>query len=175
MNKYSYVARDDKGKVIRGVIVAENDLALSNKISNLGYFLTSYKIIKRSADTISTASSSGKGDKLKQKEVLQLTYQLAILLKAGLPLLEGLRNLAQDATNERMQNIVDDIRYRVESGTTLHDAFAHHNKSFPSIYRALIKAGESTGKLPETLNDLAELLEWQLDLKGKLKKLQRIR
>ncbi|MBU1044479.1 MAG: type II secretion system F family protein [Candidatus Omnitrophica bacterium] len=165
MQKYIYTARDERGKGVKGMIMAENELELSQKISNLGYFLTSFKISQESINKVSETAV----DMLQPKEVLQLTYQISTLLDAGLPLLNGLRNLAQDAANERIQRTIDDIRYRVESGISLKEALSVHPKSFSKLYQALVEAGESTGKLAETLNDLALLLEWQMDLKGKIK------
>ncbi|MBU4305107.1 MAG: type II secretion system F family protein [Candidatus Omnitrophica bacterium] len=164
MQKYNYTARDENGKVIRGMMIAENEIALANKISHLGYFLTGYKSTQESVDR---AVKSGAA-KLKSKEILQFTYQLSTLLAAGLPLLEGLRNLTQDAANENIQKVVDDVRYRVESGGSLTEAVSMHPQTFSAVYKALVNAGETTGNLPETLEDLTQLLEWQMDLKKKI-------
>ncbi|MBI4846903.1 MAG: type II secretion system F family protein [Candidatus Omnitrophica bacterium] len=165
MQNYSYTARDGKGKIVKGFMLAEDEIALANKISYLGYFLTSYKVSKESSEKQTYSRSV----KLKPKEIVQLTYQLSTLLDAGLPLLDGLKNLTQDASNERIKKIVDDIRYKIESGGSLKEAMAHYPAVFSKLYQALVGAGESTGNLPETLNDLAQLLEWQMDLRSKIK------
>lgn len=164
MQKYSYVARDERGKVIKGIMIAENDVELANKISNLGYFLTNFKL---SEDT--AAATKLKTPEMKPKEVIQFTIQLATLIDAGLPLLEGLRDLAREAANERIQRIIDDIRYRVESGNSLKDALSSHPKSFSRLYLAIIGAGETSGNLAQVLNDLCALLEWQMELRTKIK------
>ncbi len=167
MLKYLYSARDERGKLVKGIMLAENEVELANKISHLGYFLTSYKTSKELSKKTSKAKT--KLSALTAKEVLQLTYQLATLLDAGLPLLEGLRNLAQDASSERTQLVVDDVRYRIESGISFKEALSFHPDTFSRVYQALVNAGENTGNLPEVLNELTWFLEWQMELRAKIR------
>jgi type II secretory pathway component PulF len=91
------------------------------------------------------------------------------LIDSGLPLLESLRDLARSEESERIQGIIDDIRYRVESGSSLKEALNYHSNTFSVQYRAIVGAGEATGKLSQTLSDLAGILEWQQDLRAKIK------
>lgn len=144
-------------------MIAENDVDLANKISHLGYFLTKFRTVQ------DTESARLKMPRLKHKELLQFTFQLATLVDAGLPLLEGLRDLAQEAGSDRIQRVIDDIRYRVEGGSSLKESMLAHPRTFSKVYTAIIGTGEATGKLSQTLNDLAELLEWQMDLQTKIK------
>jgi type IV pilus assembly protein PilC len=165
MQRYIYRARDEKGKLVRGIILADDELELANKISNLGFFLTGFKISQVS----SPKPIKAKASRMNPREVLQFTFQLATLIDSGLPLLECLRDLARSEENERIQGIIDDVRYRVESGSSLKDALSAHPDSFSSLYRAIVGAGETTGKLASTLSDLAGILEWQQDLRAKIK------
>jgi len=165
MKKYKYTARDERGKVNRGVMMAVNDVELANKISNLGYYLTDF----REARDSEFSAGKSKTVNMSAKDLLDFTIQLNTLIDAGLPLLEGLRDLAREAENERIQSLIDDVRFKVEGGTSLKDAMSAYPESFPQLYVSLIGAGEATGKLPQVLQDLAGLLEWQMDLVGKIK------
>ncbi len=163
MQRYIYTARDNQGKVIKGVMNAENELELAEKVHSLGYFLTNFKIVDQEKFL------EIKMPKMKQKEILQFTIQLAALIEAGLPLLEALQSLIQDAQNERVKKIIEDIASRVEGGDSLKEAFSFHPKSFSKLYVAIVGAGEATGKLSQSLRDLANFLEWQMDLKSRIK------
>lgn len=162
MQRYLYTARDITGKITRGVIVAEDETDLARKISRLGYFLTGYKIYE-------TPKLEKKLPKMNAKEVLNFTVQLVTLIEAGLPLLEALDSLAKEAENERVQGLIDGIRYRVEAGSSLKEALAFHSSTFSNLYISIVGAGEATGKLSQVLNDLTRFLEWQQELKAKIK------
>jgi len=161
MQRYLYTARDITGKITRGVIVAEDETDLARKISRLGYFLTGYKIYE-------TPKLEKKLSKMNAKEVLNFTVQLVTLIEAGLPLLEALDSLAKEAENERVQGLIDGIRYRVEAGSSLKEALAFHSSTFSNLYISIVGAGEATGKLSQVLNDLTRFLEWQQELKAKI-------
>lgn len=163
MFNYSYKARDDYGKIVRGVMLAEDETDLANKISNLGYFLIKSKVI------IASSKVATKFPSLNQKDVLNFTIHLSTLFGAGVSLLDALRDLARDEKQDNIQRIIDDIRYRVESGTTLKEALSFHPKTFSKLYTAIIGAGEKTGKLASCLSDLAALLDWQMEIQAKVK------
>ncbi len=168
MQRYNYTARDQTGKIIRGKIMAEDDVDLAHKISSLGYFLTNFKIVSEDRNA-TQGKIKTKGLKMKPRELLQFTYQISTLIDAGLPLLNGLNELVNQSSNETVRGILSDVRYRIESGGSLKNALAAYPKTFTPIYQAVIGAGEAAGKLPQALTDLAYLLEWQQDLKAKIK------
>jgi type IV pilus assembly protein PilC len=164
MANYSYQARDDAGKLVRGIMAAENEMDLAARLRNMNYFLTAVKSV-----SASSRRQDSKAGHLSQAEVLNFTNQLAISLEAGVPLLAVFKDLSINIPQKKIKRIVEDIAHRVESGNTLKDALSAHPRSFSKLYVSIIGAGESTGKLPFVLNDLAKLIEWQLELQGKMK------
>ncbi len=164
MKNFNYTARDEKGKIMRGTQMAADEIDLANRLANSGYFLTSFKEV--SADS---GPRKKKAVKINAAEVLNFTIQLSTLVDAGMPLLEGLRELAQEAENEKIQYMIDDIRFRIESGSTLKEALSMHPQTFSKLYVSIVGAGESTGKLSRVLQDVAHLLEWQQELMAKIK------
>jgi type IV pilus assembly protein PilC len=165
MIKYNYTARDEAGKSVKGEMLAESELELGSKVAKMGQYLTGYKVSKGPMRT----KGPSKRFHLKTTDILRFTFQLATLIDAGLPLLDGLKDMARESGDERAQTIIDDIRYRVEAGETMEGALSFHPNSFPQLYRAIIGAGEATGKLGQVLHDLTILLEWQMELDSKVK------
>jgi type IV pilus assembly protein PilC len=164
MSNYSYQARDESGKLIKGTMVAENELDLANRLRATNCFLTAVK----SVSAVSKRSEE-KGGHLNPVEVLNFTNQLAISLEAGVPLLAVFKDLSINIPQKKVRRVVEDIAHRVESGCTFKEALSEHPKSFSKLYVSIIGAGESTGKLPFVLNDLAKLIEWQLEIQSKMK------
>lgn len=166
MPTYTYKARDNSGKPIKGILDADDEQDLSSRLKKIGYFLTSAKPIivlgKRSEQKL-----KHKGH-LSSQELLNITTQIAISLDSGVTLLTSLNDLAESTEQKTIKAIVEDIAHRVESGTSLKDALLEHPRSFSMLYCSIIGAGEGTGKLPYVLNDLAKLLEWQLELKARI-------
>jgi type IV pilus assembly protein PilC len=164
MANYSYLARDDAGKLAKGVMSAESELDLANRLRTMGFFLTQVK----SAPSVSKKNEA-KGGHLNQVEVLNFTNQISISLEAGVPLLTVLKDLGMNTHQKKLKFVVEDIAQRVESGCTFKEALAMHPHSFNKLFISIIGAGESTGKLSFALNDLAKLIDWQLDLEAKVK------
>jgi type IV pilus assembly protein PilC len=167
MVNYIYKARDASGAIVNGAQLAENEIDLANKLSKFGYILTQIKEAGQADGKESVAA--GTRIKLNQKEVLNFTVSLSTLIKAGLPLIEGLQGLSKDAEGVRIREMVNDLSRRIESGNTLRDALAAHPETFPPLYISIVGVGEATGSLGVMLNDIAEILEWQLDLMSKVK------
>jgi len=162
LERYTYVARDEHGKMVKGIMSAESEIDIANRIRNMGYFLTKASLYREK-------KFGGSAGSMKDKDLLTFTIHLATLIEAGIPLVEGLRDLSRNAESENAGKLIDDVRYRVESGSSLKEALSIHPGSFNNLYLALIGAGEATGKLVFALNSLSVFLEWQMDLKSKIK------
>ena len=161
---YLYTARDSRGRVIRGKMVAQDEVELAERISRLGYFLTGYKLYDTEA-----AELDKKLPRMSSREVLNFTIQLATLIDAGLPLLEALSSLEKEAEGKKIQEIIGSIRYRVETGSSFKEALAFYSSTFSNLYVSIIGTGEATGKLSQVLYSLASFLEWQQELKAKIR------
>jgi len=165
MPTYAYKARDINSHLVRGSMAADNELDLAGRLKKLGYFLTFAKVTLYTVKTEAPKAAI----RLSRAETYNLTTQLAISLDAGVNLLTALKDLAKSAPQKKTQLIIDDIARRVESGSSLKEALLVHSHSFSQLYISIVGAGESTGKLAIVMDDLAKLLEWQLDLRAKIK------
>jgi general secretion pathway protein F len=108
------------------------------------------------------------GRRLSQREQAILTRQLASLLIAGLPLDEALAVLTEQSERDYIRELMAAIRAEVLGGHSLANALTQHPKDFPEIYRALVAAGEHTGKLGLVLSRLADYIEQRNALKQKI-------
>jgi general secretion pathway protein F len=105
---------------------------------------------------------------VKKTEVAAFTRQLATLVKAGIPLAEALGVLAEQIETPRFQNVVSDVRQRVNEGSSLADAMAKHPNAFEEVFVSMVRAGETAGNLDAVLDRLADFMESTQKLKGKV-------
>lgn len=106
---------------------------------------------------------------LKPRRLLLLTQALAEALEAGVPLLSTFHAVADQEDDERIGALLEDVAARVEAGQVLSDAMAAHPRAFPTVYCALVRAGEQSGNLPRVLYSIAGFLEWRLEISGIVK------
>lgn len=162
MPRYKYLARDNFGKKVKGFLFAENENSLAEKLSHSGYVL-----IYALEESIDRA----KVTRLNLRGLLNLTVNLSILLKGGTRLLDSLKALAQDAKDKKFISLVMSLADYIEAGGTFKNAVSLFPETFPKLYISLVDSGERTGKLYLTLEDAADYLEWQLDLRSKSREL----
>ncbi|MCG1041163.1 type II secretion system inner membrane protein GspF [Mycetohabitans sp. B8] len=164
MPAFRFEAIDATGKSQRGVVEADSARAARAQLRT-----------QRLTPLLVEAAGSGErsqrlvfGRKLSQREQALFTRQLASLLIAGLPLDEALGVLTDQAEREYIRELIAAIRAEVLGGQSLAGALAQHPRDFPDIYRALVSAGEHTGKLGLVLSRLADYIEQRNALRSKI-------
>ncbi len=186
MGQFQYNAMEPGGKPITGTIEAGQMQEAVSKLKGMGYFVTSISpakasAVKKEAKEKPAASSKavGKkksagmslsigGNKIKTKELMIITRQLATLVGSGLPLLRSLRVLREQRKGGAA-TVLGKVAEDIESGALFSEALAKHPKSFPRIYVSMVRAGEAGGALESVLNRLAEFMEKEAKLRGKIK------
>ena len=101
---------------------------------------------------------------MKPRELVVFTLQLATLVKAGVPLLQGLTTLARHSSDSTLRDILYDVGQCVKSGNPLGASLRAHPEVFSSWYVGMVEAGEASGSLDVTLQRLADSLEKRLKL-----------
>ncbi len=107
--------------------------------------------------------------RIPMRERIIFTRQLAVMVRAGLPLIQALDALQEQTENQGMRKILAEIAQEVKGGTALSKAFEKYPKIFPPIYSNVVKSGEKSGKMEEVLENLANQLEKDYDLIAKVK------
>lgn len=167
MSAFRYEAIDLAGKTARGVLEADSARAGRGVLRAQGFT----PLLVEPAGGGKQATRQGRsalGRKLSQREQAVITRQLASLLIAGLPLDESLSVLSDQAERDYVRELMASVRGEVVGGHSLANALAQHPRDFPDIYRALVTAGEHTGKLGLVLSRLADYIEQSNALKQKI-------
>ncbi len=111
--------------------------------------------------------------KVKPEEIILFSQQLSTLYKAGLPLLSGLRGLRDQTLNRRFKEILEEIGLQVEGGNTLYGAMSKYPDVFSVVYLNMIRAGETSGRLGESLDRYVTLADRELRSRQKVKEATR--
>ncbi len=153
MPNYRYRAMNASGDLVSGAIAAPAPGDVATRIERLGLVLV---------DNVTLEEGGGAGwtlslfNKPKAEDITIFTRDLALLLRAGARINDGLELLAADSDFGRLRPIVADIRSRVVAGESFAEALARHQGLFPPMYVALIRVGEASGSLDQVLEVLAD-------------------
>lgn len=153
MPNYRYRALNSSGELISGAIAAAAPADVAQRVEQLGLVLV---------DTISLDESGRMGrafrifNQPRAEDVTIFTRDLALLLRAGARINDGLELLAADRDFGRLRPVVADVRSRVIAGESFAEALSRHEALFPAIYLALVRVGEASGSLDQVLEVLAD-------------------
>jgi type IV pilus assembly protein PilC len=165
MATFSYRARDNSGQIYTGTIEGDSREAVIDRLREMKYFIISVE--KKSSGLLSQEVTFLKSIKIRD---LAIFYrQFATMVSAGLTLVNCLEILTKQTENKLLAKKIEDIKKRVEQGSTLADAFASHPETFSKLYINMIKAGEVGGVLDDILNRMATLTEKEYELRQKVK------
>lgn len=174
MPVYQYRGYRTDGGSATGIIDAENPKVARLKLRKEGIFPTEVAeqglapIRRADGRRTTTTYRSGRSASLTAGELALITRQFATLLVAGLPLVEALGVIVDQADNKSVKALFADIREQIRNGRSLSDVLEAHEKDFSRIYVHMVRAGEASGALDQILFRLAEFLEKQLALKHKV-------
>jgi type II secretory pathway component PulF len=172
MPNFRYRVRDRNGKAIAGVIDAPTLQVAGDHLYRLGYLPVT---IEEEGGTVSPGMSDlwKRFKKVKLKDIIFFSQQLSTLYKAGLPLLTGLESLAEQAENKKLKPILEAIGRQIEGGSTLFEAISKYSDVFPPVYVNMIRAGETSGKLGESLDRFVALADRELRTRQRVKEATR--
>ncbi len=170
MPVFEFKALDERGRTIEGLKEADSPKTLRATLRRDGIFLTEVLGQKEAAAAAKREVSVRRwvGGRIGSDDIAITTRQLAVLVGAGVPLVEALGALVDQVDHERMKRVVSDVRQRVNEGSSLADALAAHGKVFSTLYVNMIRAGESSGALEVVLVRLADFTESQARLRSKV-------
>ncbi|MGQ3100154.1 MAG: type II secretion system inner membrane protein GspF [Sphingopyxis solisilvae] len=165
MPDYRYVAIDPQGRERKGRLTAANDDAARADLVRRKFHIVAVEAA--GAKPASRSLLAFRRERLNSKQLALFTRQLATLAEVA-PLEEALRTLTRQSEAESARNVIGDVHAGLLEGRRLADAMARQPASFPPLYRAMVAAGETTGSLTVILARLADLLERQAEVRGKL-------
>ena len=164
MANFRYQVLDSAGKKTTGVIDASSIADASRKLKGEGKYIASIELDKGGGIMNMEVGSK----KLKTKELVMISRQLASLLSAGITIIRSLDMLYQQVDTKRAKNCVGEIYEAIQSGKTLSEAFRDQKDVLPAIMISMVSAGEESGRLDEIMNRLAEHFQKEAKLKNKI-------
>ena len=164
MPTFSYKAIDSQGNAVEDTLVAKNKEAAVEEITTRG--LIPAQVTDR--DT-SSGNSSGFSSRISRSEVENFTRELSSLLAAGVSLSKALQILSRETSRQSTKKLWTAIHDHVVGGMSLADSLGQWPKLFPSVYVAMVRAGETGGFLELVLEQIADFRSREQDLKSKVR------
>ena len=155
---FAWTGKDKAGKVVRGELRAGGESLVAANLRRQGIQVTSVKKVSQRG-----------GKKITDKDITIFTRQLAVMMKAGVPLLQAFDIVGRGHANPSVGKLLLDIKTDVETGSSLSQAFRKHPAYFDGLFCNLVGAGEQAGILDSLLERLASYKEKILAIKGKIK------
>src|SRR5579859_5564184 len=157
MPLFKYKARNNLGKVIDGTIEVESEGAIAAALRQKRLELVSFG----PASSLGTILSSlaGVGGKVTTNDVVVFSRQFSTMINAGLPIMQALGIVAEQAENKHFGTVMGKIRDDIANGVPLSEAMAKFPKAFNTLYVNMVKAGEQGGILDVIFERLSEYLE----------------
>jgi type IV pilus assembly protein PilC len=178
MARFRYSAVTPGGKTVRGHIEGSNESAVIHRLRERGCFPTQVTPIKGSSGgQIYVEELPGirffhrliSGGGVRPRALSLFTRQMAVLYKAGIPLVKALTITREQTRSANLRRVLGEVIGDVEAGMSLHDGFARHPKVFPAVYCEMVRAGEVSGALDTVLYRLAEFQKKRLSLRSKVR------
>jgi len=173
MAKFSYKARDEKGALVTGLMEGENARTICSQLDAKGLLPVSVLEEKGAGLSLNIGDKIALFNKVKYDDLIFFTRQLQTVVKAGIPIISGLKALEEQTTNKSLKEAIKSIYENVDKGQSFSDSLAKHKNVFPDIYVSMIKAGETSGTLEEVFERLSGVLEFQMKTKEMLKSAMR--
>jgi type IV pilus assembly protein PilC len=165
MALFNYKAIDPRGKAIMGQLEAVNVIDLELRLKRMGLDLIAGAPSRRGRTSFFSSSS------VKRSDLINFCFHLEQLSSAGVPMIEGLTDLRDSTENPRFKEVISGVIESIQGGQNLSQSLAIYPDVFNPVFSALIRAGESTGRMAEVLKSLAETLKWEDELAAQTKKL----
>ncbi len=169
---YNYNAIKDGKDLVKGKIEADSIREARESIQKMGFIPT--KVEEENVAGSAQVDKSSKSAKpvkipnLKLEDKIDFTSTLQILAQSGIPIIESLLFIENDAAKLRVRLVAQELRRQIMNGGTFADTVAKYPEQFGQVYLGLCKAGEDSGELEKTLGRLLELLTKQAAIRGKV-------
>ncbi len=165
MSTFKYVAKNKDSRTVAGKIAADSKTAVIEELRKREFVIISIDEIKEVAARQKTFRSK----KVKADEIVIFSRQLATMVDAGIPIMQGIDALQEQVTHPTFKRVLISIRDDIQHGNSLSAAFAKHPAVFDTLYVNMIKVGETGGVLSKILDRISSYLEKTLRLQRKVK------
>ena len=172
MPYFAYKARNARGELITGILEGLDTGAVADQLFGSG--ATPIEIHPSKKGPASKDGDEGLWARITRKKVTSMDVQLFsrqiyTLLKSGVPIMRGLAGLQESAINKSFARVIKDLRESLDAGRELSNAMARHPLVFNTFYLSMVRVGEMTGRLEEVFLRLFDHLEFDRDMRERVK------
>ena len=167
---FAYKARNARGEMLQGVLESADSSTVADQLFNTG--VTPIEIVATTKKSVGEEGgwwSRLTEDKVRSIDVQLFSRQLYTLLKAGVPIMRGLTGLQESATNKAFARVLKDVRESLDAGRELSASMRRHPEVFSQFYLNMVRVGETTGRLEEVFLRLFDHLEFERDMRSRVK------
>jgi MSHA biogenesis protein MshG len=174
MPVFAYKGRSSRGDLVQGSLEGADSGVIADQLLNTGITPTEIKLTSQVARSgtspeVSLWKRLSTEKKVDVMELMLFSRQMYTLLKAGVPIMRALAGLQESTQNPAFAAMLQDLRESLDSGRELSAALRRHPKVFSPFYLSMVQVGEMTGMLDETFLRLYEHLEFEKDMKDRIK------
>ncbi|TCS39071.1 MSHA biogenesis protein MshG [Paucimonas lemoignei] len=168
---FAYKARNNRGELLEGVLEGSDSGAVAEQLFTTGATPVSIVETKKKA----TDGDNGEWwrqlfeEKVRSIDVQLFSRQMYTLLKAGVPIMRGLAGLQESAVNKSFSRVLKDVRESLDAGRELSASLRRHPEVFSTFYINMVRVGETTGRLEEIFLRLFDHLEFERDMRQRVK------
>lgn len=163
MSEFSYKARNEQGQTIDGVVVAPSENIAYGMLRDKKLFIISLKEQRVRKLFGGLSLSSG----VKAKDIVVFARQLSVMITSNVPIVRALKVLVAQTNNVKLKSVLSDVADEVDGGAKLSQALAKYPRIFSNFFVQMVRSAETTGRLDEILEYLADQQEKDYDLKAK--------
>lgn len=168
---FAYKGRNARGEMLEGVIEGADSSAIANQLFSTGITPVDIHEAKKPAPAASNEGwlAAVLERKVTSMDVQMFSRQLYTLLKSGVPIMRGLAGLQESATSKAFGRVIRDLRESLDSGRELSSAMRRHPDVFDNFYLSMVRVGEMTGRLEDVFLRLFHHLEFDREMKQRVK------
>ena len=162
--KFEYQGRLENGQMQSGIVEASSREDAINVLKKNNIYVT---FLEEKKDNIYSADITF-FQFVSSKDMVLFSRQLAIMFQSGVPIVESLRSISKQTNKKKFKDQIEGLAVKVESGESLSQALAAFPKTFNPFYVGMVRSGEASGRLAETLEYLADHLEQEHNFNSKI-------
>ena len=167
MAVFQYVARNAQGRTVSGKTEAANQGQAARALREQGLIPVSIKT--GSLTRAQLKANRGRGGRIKLDDLVIFSRQIAVMIRAGLPLLETLNILQEQMEKRKFKEVLTEVENDVKGGASFTEAMEKHPRIFDMFFINMVRAGEASGMLESILDQVAHYLEKSASLRRKVK------
>ncbi len=170
METFDYKGRNRRGEIMRGTIESPNAQAVASWMVASGISPIQIRVkadrLRNQPQWLKELQGAGR---VRLVHLLLFTRQMATMVKAGIPMMQALASIQKSTTNPALSDVIRQMREDLDKGLELSTAMARNPKVFDDYYVSMVRVGESSGQLEEVFRRLFAQLEFDKDIRQKIK------